>query len=271
MAEDLTALLARVRAAVPGLADVPDAALAQALAADAGPSVADALSGAGGAPTFRTSNEKDPSGAAVVRAAVSPWTKAATIGAPGLGDRYPLASVGEILASANPLKLLAEYVTGPGRPRSVQAADPIGVDAFTQGKGPMPMLMGTTEDVGASLADDLLARHGSTARPEATSFILKDGTRIRGGGNTTHADLANAIGQRVDDLQLDGIVRNVHQQGIEVATPITEAQARIAVDDAKVGDYPLNVDVMGPGGLKTKAFTRPSVTGVRTWIREALK
>jgi hypothetical protein len=159
MPESLPDLVARLRATTPALADVPDEL---------------------GVPTFRTSNEKDAGGAAVVRETPSAWTKAATIGAPGIGDRYPLASVGEILASANPLKLLAEYVTGPGRPRSVQAADPIGIDAFTQGKGPMPLLMGTTEDVGG-----IRAYHGSPhdfAQFDASKIGTGEGAQAYGHG-----------------------------------------------------------------------------------------
>jgi hypothetical protein len=133
MADDLTGeLVARLKVLHPEYADIPDDVLAASI--------------------FHTSNARDAGGAPSVAEALSPWTKAATIGAPGLGERYTRAGLGEILASANPLKLLAEYApTGQGRLRSVANADPTGIQAFHEGKGPMPIFMGTIEDVGPSV------------------------------------------------------------------------------------------------------------------------
>jgi hypothetical protein len=185
MAESLPDLVARLKATVPALADVPDDVLAAEVArqvqARGGPSVGDVVGTEPDEPIFRTSNEKDATGAAVVRAAPSPWTKAATIGAPGIGERYTLPSVGQVLASDQPLKLLAEYVTGPGRPRSVANADPTGIDAFTEGKGPMPMFLGTVaEEAGAggrglySRVDDAVSRlPAKGAHPNKIAGILK--------------------------------------------------------------------------------------------------
>jgi hypothetical protein len=97
MADSLADVIARLKADVPALADVPDAVLAAELQrqaqTSAGPSVADAL----GAPVFRTSNEKDASGAAVVRneaplGFLAPYLDRGMDllrGATGLGDQGP--------------------------------------------------------------------------------------------------------------------------------------------------------------------------------------
>lgn len=147
------------------------------------------------APLFRGTNEKDAQGDAVVRAAAygpsvaqaaaaSPWTKAQTIGAPGLGEHYVPASVGELLGSENPARLLAEYVVGHGRPMSVAAADPYGIEAWRAGKGPMPMVMGTTAEVGDLRPTALQKlgpatwRRGQEGRYAGTALAGKDADHV---------------------------------------------------------------------------------------------
>jgi hypothetical protein len=109
---------------------------------------------------FQSSNEMDPEGNAVVRpdrerGPNQAWSKAQTIGAPGLGDRYVPPTTNEIMASDNPFRALIESlasrVVGPGRPKSVAAADPYGLEAALAGKGHFPVFMGTTEEIGAAL------------------------------------------------------------------------------------------------------------------------
>jgi hypothetical protein len=146
MADDLTGeLVARLKVLHPEYADVPDDVLAASI--------------------FHTTNARDAGGAPSVAEALSPWTKAATIGAPGLGERYTRPTYGEVVSSENParalLNVVGSYLVGAGRPRSVAAADPIGLEAWTQGKGPMPVFIGSTEEVGPSVGATIRAYHGS--------------------------------------------------------------------------------------------------------------
>jgi hypothetical protein len=146
MADDLTGeLVARLKVLHPEYADIPDDVLAASI--------------------FHTTNARDAGGAPSVAEALSPWTKAATIGAPGLGERYTRPTYGEVVSSENParalLNVVGSYLVGAGRPRSVAAADPIGLEAWTQGKGPMPVFIGSTEDVGPSVGAAIRAYHGS--------------------------------------------------------------------------------------------------------------
>lgn len=136
MADDLTGeLVARLKVLHPEYADIPDDVLAASI--------------------FHTTNARDAGGAPSVAEALSPWTKAATIGAPGLGERYSRPTYGEVVSSDNParalLNVVGSYLVGAGRPRSVAAADPIGLEAWSQGKGPMPILIGSTTEVGPSV------------------------------------------------------------------------------------------------------------------------
>jgi hypothetical protein len=87
---------------------------------------------------------------------LSAWAKAQTIGASKVGERYVPPTWGEWMTSANPLRGLAEWIVGPARPTSVAAQDPYGIQAWQQGSGPMPMLMGTTEE-----GPGIRAYHGS--------------------------------------------------------------------------------------------------------------
>lgn len=112
---------------------------------------------------FSTTNEKDPeTGAAVVRDPMLAFRKAESIGAPGLGEHYVAPTYQEILASDNPFKALLEaigsHLVGPGRPKSVAGQDPLGLEAWQQGKGPMPIMMGTIDEVGPR---GIRAYHGS--------------------------------------------------------------------------------------------------------------
>lgn len=64
------------------------------------------------------------------------WQKAESIGAPGIGSHY--------LPTEGPkgiLDIVRMLVGGNEMPRSVQAQDPYGTEAYLQGKGPMPGLM----------------------------------------------------------------------------------------------------------------------------------
>jgi hypothetical protein len=146
MADDLTGeLVARLKVLHPEYADIPDDVLAASI--------------------FHTTNARDAGGAPSVAEALSPWTKAATIGAPGLGERYTRPTYGEVVSSDNParalLNVVGSYLVGAGRPRSVANADPIGLKAWSQGKGPMPVFIGSTEDVGPSVGAAIRAYHGS--------------------------------------------------------------------------------------------------------------
>ena len=135
---------------------------------------------------FQSSNEKDPQGEAVVRPdrLQQAWSKAETIGAPGLGDRYVPPTTNEIMASDNPFRALLESVSsrviGPGRPRSVAAADPYGLEAALEGKGHFPVFMGTVDEVGGagrglfSRVDDAVSRlPAKGAHPNKIAGILK--------------------------------------------------------------------------------------------------
>lgn len=70
--------------------------------------------------------------------------KAATIGPSRVGERY-------VPTEAQPdiLDLLKRYVMGgEGRPTSVATHDPYGIEAWQKGAGPMPMMAGTTQELG---------------------------------------------------------------------------------------------------------------------------
>jgi len=73
---------------------------------------------------------------------------AQTIGASRVGERYvPTDAPLDLWGAAKRYVLGAE-----GRPATVAAADPYGIDAWLKGAGPMPMLMGATKDVSAAEA-----------------------------------------------------------------------------------------------------------------------
>ncbi len=122
----------KARGKVSDLADMPMKAVLPGAALGAGTVAALA----GGSATSDTKSSE------------SPWTKAQTIGAPKVGEHYALPSLNEIMSSDNPLGRLLEHVTGPARPSSVAAQDPFGLLAMEQGKGPVPGMLGTTEEVG---------------------------------------------------------------------------------------------------------------------------
>jgi hypothetical protein len=138
---------------------------------------------------FKGENEKDPQGNAVVqpdaeRGPQAAWSKAQSIGAPGLGEHYTPPTSNEILASDNPFKAIIEKLMGGGRPKSVAAADPYGIDAWLAGKGPMPAFMGTTADVepgvavvkGSRLGGRVLGSLAKTIKPGETAgvYTLRD-------------------------------------------------------------------------------------------------
>jgi hypothetical protein len=82
----------------------------------------------------------------------SAWTKAATIGASKVGERY--------VDPTNPgvLDIVRQMLgMGAARPRSVQAADPYGIEAWLKGAGPMPILAATTEP-GPPIQPELLEK-----------------------------------------------------------------------------------------------------------------
>jgi hypothetical protein len=92
--------------------------------------------------------------------------KAATIGASRPGERYLPQTLGEILSSANPalsaFRRLAEPLVGAGRPTSVAAADPTGIEAWQAGGPPPGLMMGSVEPVpfAAPRLGDLLKQVG---------------------------------------------------------------------------------------------------------------
>jgi hypothetical protein len=221
MADSLADVVARLRATTPALADVPDdvltAEVARQLQARGGPSVGDAL----GVPVFRTSNEKDAGGAAVVRETPSAWTKAATIGAPGLGEHYTFPSVGEVLASDRPLSLLAQFVTGHGRPRSVANADPLGITAFHEGKAPPPMFLGTTEEVGhvlgAAVGDVLGAGEGRGLYSRVDDAVSR--LPAKGAHPNKIATLLKSNGATAEELAYRQVPEFLASQGNATVTP----------------------------------------------------
>ena len=75
-------------------------------------------------------------------------SKATSIGPGGIGAHNVPPTFNELLASDNPAQGIVEHLLGPSRTREVQRQDPFGVEAFLQGKGPMPMMGGATEEVG---------------------------------------------------------------------------------------------------------------------------
>lgn len=115
-----------------------------------------ATSSARAAPRAVGGERPAPSPASSPRALVtgrvaSAAQKASGIGPPGVGAHY-------LPPEGGPRSLLdvVGTVLGPERPPTVAAADPYGITAWEQGKGPPPMLLGTTEPV-----DPLRAYHGS--------------------------------------------------------------------------------------------------------------
>jgi hypothetical protein len=106
--------------------------------------------GIGATPDFRSetiqdeNDDNDPNwqGPRQEREPQRAWQKAASIGAPGIGSRYlddeaPKTTLG-----------LIGGLLGPGRPKSVAAQDPYGDLAWSQNKGPMPGMLGTTAPTG---------------------------------------------------------------------------------------------------------------------------
>ncbi len=67
--------------------------------------------------------------------------KAQTIGAARVGDRYAEPENPSIL------DMLRRFTVGESRPPSVAAEDPYGIEAWQQGSGQMPGLMGTTAPI----------------------------------------------------------------------------------------------------------------------------
>lgn len=96
---------------------------------------------------------------------VSPWTKAETIGAAKVGDRYQPPTMNEMLSGAvSPWRGVTERFIGAARPPSVAPQDPFGIKAWEQGSGEPPgFFMGS---VGPG--DDAL---GGLFSPEAVAEI----------------------------------------------------------------------------------------------------
>ena len=93
------------------------------------------------------------------------------IGASQVGERYvpPSLSLPSLMTSDNPAQDVAENVLGNARPRSVQAADPYGDQAWLKGAGPPPgFVVGATEQV-LPQAEKLI----QAAAPEALNRLAE--------------------------------------------------------------------------------------------------
>lgn len=99
---------------------------------------------------------------------VSPWRKAATIGASKIGERYA--------EPKNPttVDLIRQFTFGAERPRSVAAMDPYGIEAWKIGAGPPPgLMMGSTEEVGGeALKKSVAGLRGFFSRVDKTAEEL---------------------------------------------------------------------------------------------------
>lgn len=98
---------------------------------------------------------------------VSPWRKAETIGASKVGERYA--------EPTNPttFDLIRKFTGGAQRPRSVQAADPYGIEAWMKGAGDVPgLMMGSTEEVGGPLKKAVAGLKGFYSRVDKTAEDL---------------------------------------------------------------------------------------------------
>lgn len=119
----------------------------------------------------------------------------------------------------------------------------------------------------------------TTSTPRPTGFYLPDGTRLqlRGGAYTTHIAACRAAGTTLAAVLAAGAIRSV-PDGIMIAAPITDAQARVL--DADYHNLNLRIDVMHPDNdypqradvlfTKLMDYNRHPADGIRRWIRRAV-
>lgn len=112
-------------------------------------------------------------------------------------------------------------------------------------------------------------RKGLRVAPDYNSakFILPDGTLLMHGENT-HADATSKLNVDLWDAMRDGVIRFT-QNGVEVGSPITQAQAQQLVDDRIFrGGESIHVDLFIGNKYFTKAFSdRVPAKGIRHWVQ----
>jgi len=156
------------------------------------------------------------------------WQKAESIGAPGVGSHFLPTE-----APKSIWDLVKEYVLGGFEvPRSIQAKDPYGIDAWMKGSAPVPgLVIGSTEPV------------KKAAKPIFGGLYSKLDRAFEKAPETMHPNKARSIANMAtaEEQQFRGIPKLLEQKGDQPITR-TEIQAHLEQNPLKISKKVLSAE-----------------------------